>query len=165
MIPRRPIVSLVAAVLLAAVPAMAIAHAELVSSQPAAGTSLDEPPTELVATFDGELDPDRSSLTATGPGGDEVADGGVDLEVAERNVLRAALRSGGEGEYAVTWVAASIDGHVEEGSFVFDVVADATAQSPDTAIPTPARFGPIAALLLGLAVVTVVRARHRELGR
>lgn len=165
MFPRRSIASLVAAVLLAAMPAMAIAHAELVTSQPAAGTSLDKPPTELVVTFDGELDPDGSSLVATGPGGDEVADGGVDLEVAERNVLRAALRSDGEGEYVVTWAAASIDGHVEEGSFVFEVAADASAQSPDTALPTSARFGPVAALLLALALVTAARALHRQLPR
>ena len=162
MIPRCLVMSLVAAALLASMPALALAHAELVSSQPAAAASLDEPPAELVVTFDGELDPDGSSLVAIGPGGAEVAAGGVDLEVAERNVLRAALRSDGQGEYVVSWVAASIDGHVEEGSFAFEVMADATPPSPDTALPRPAGPGPAAAVLLALALVTAARAVHRE---
>ena len=162
---RPSIVSLVAAGLLASLPALALAHAQLVSSHPAAGASLEEPPTELVLTFDGELDPDGSSLVAIGPGGDEVAAGAVDIEVAGRNVLRAALRSDGQGEYVVPWVATSLDGHVEQASFAFDVAVDAPAQSPDTALRTPARFEPVAALLLALALVAAARAVQRELAR
>lgn len=154
----RPIVATVAAVLLAALPAATLAHAELASSRPAADAVLQAPPSEVVLTFDSELDPDTSSLVVTDAAGDSVGEGGVDLDVADRNVLHAAVDIPDDGAYEVSWTAGSIDGHVESGTFAFRVgtpVADTALPAPSTA---PMLVG---ALLVGAAALAVAARRWR----
>lgn len=159
-IPRPLSASLTAAALLAAVPTLALGHAELVSSVPAPGASLTRAPTEVVITFDDELDPDGSELIVTDADGAEVGAGGVDLEVAERNVLRATVSIDANGAYEVSWTAVSRDGHAEVGSYVFEVRSDAGATSPNTALPTPVPpLGVV--LLLTAALVAGIRAGRR----
>lgn len=154
MVRIRSIIATVAGFLLAALPAAALAHAERVSSQPAADTVLETPPTVVIVTFDSDLDPDTSDLVVTDAAGEPVGAGGVDLDVADRNVLAAAVNVTEEGEYEVSWTAGSIDGHVESGTFVFRV----GARNADTALPAPST-GPIlaGALLLAVAVALSLR--------
>ena len=129
----RSIIATAAGSLLAALPAATLAHAELASSQPAADAVLETAPTEVVVTFDSELDPDTSSLVVADAAGDSVGAGGVDLDVADRNVLSAAVSVTDDGEYEVSWSAGSIDGHVESGTFSFHV----GTPTADTALPAP----------------------------
>lgn len=148
---------------LALAPATAEAHSSLVSSDPPAGANLDEPPGEIVLTFDGELDP-TSGFSVTDTNGDEVAVGGLDLDVAGRNVLRGEVKISGPGVFTVNWTAVSIDGHEETGSHAFGYRADHgdadadhddgdDASTPDTALPARQLPSPTAAagLLLLLA--------------
>lgn len=165
--PRR-LLPIVLALGLAAVPAATLAHAELVSTDPAAGASLDDPPSEVVITFDGELDP-VSGFTVTHADGDEVGVGEVDLEVAERNVLRGAVTITEPGVYTVSWTAISDDGHAEEGTFSFGYLAGASdetegghddeGETPDTALSAPATNGSLGAgvVLLLVALAMTVR--------
>ena len=131
-------IAAVAAILLA-MPAVVAAHAELVSSDPAPGERLEEAPSEVSITFDGELEPE-SGFTVTDADGHEVGAGELDLDIAERNVLRGPVTITDPGVYTVTWTAVSDDGHPEEGSFAFGYDADATGPSsaPNTALPSGA---------------------------
>jgi len=139
-----------------ALPSVATAHAELVSSQPADGSTLGEPPSEVILTFAGELSPDGSGFTLTDAGGAEIGHGEVDLSVADRNVLRGAVSIRRDGPYEVVWQAVSIDGHAEEGTISFRVgpIPDA----PDTALRHPSPLVPIGALMLLLSALAARRS-------
>jgi copper resistance protein C len=144
----------------AALPAPALGHAELVSSTPADGDVLREPPAEVVITFDAELRPEGSEFRVTGPGG-EAGMGSLDLDVAERNVLRGAVSASQPGTYAVTWTVLGEDGHQETGTFDFTV-----GGVPETALrtaPEPMRLALTLAggILIGAGAV----ASRRRAGR
>jgi methionine-rich copper-binding protein CopC len=158
---RRLAPVLVVAAVACLAPAAVAAHAELVGSEPAAGAALESPPEQVVLTFDAELDPDRSSVTVTDPQGDESGNGGVDLTVPERNVLRAQLTADLAGRYEVSWTAAAGDGHAASGSHAF-VVTDGESAAPNTAVRPPsvaARVGVVLVLLAGLIVLGKRTAR------
>jgi len=146
------VLSLMAAIL--ALPAAALAHADLVASDPADGSALAAPPSEVTLTFGAELDPDGSAFTVIGPSGDRDGTGEVDLDVAERNVMRGGLDASADGAYEVRWTALSIDGHTEEGVVRFSVRA---GPAPDTALPSQGRAGPLPAWPIG-AVLLVASA-------
>jgi len=157
----------VAAVLAAllAMPATALGHVELVSSAPAAGEDLDNPPTEVTLTFDDELDPAMSSFTVTDPDHKVVGTGEVDLTVADRNVLTGAVTISDPGVYTVSYAVAGIDGHQIGGAFSFGYNADEAIpeptdeEHPDTAMPRPELPLTAAAggLLLALGVLLGAR--------
>ena len=88
---RLPLAALALGAALAALPAVAVAHAELVSSDPEAGANLDAAPSEVTLTFDDELEPDGSGFTVTDHHDDEVGSGTLDLDVADRNILAGGV--------------------------------------------------------------------------
>lgn len=152
-----PAVAAPAMLVLAAAPASA--HAELAAASPEPGSELEAPPDEVVLVFDGELDPESSGFVVTDAGGTELGRGEVDLEVAERNQLRGAVEMDEAGEVTVAWSVAAADGHPDEGSYTFTVVAaedgadDGTQGdgAPDTAMPAGKGSSPL--VLVGLVLV------------
>lgn len=160
--------------LLLATPAVLLAHAPLESSDPEAGANLEEPPGEVVMTFAGELDPDGSGFVVTDADGVEIGAGEVDLDVAERNVIRGEITVDAPGVYTVTWTSVAPDGHAESGEFSFGYRADpGTAGSTsgsvgaDEQTPPNSAVAPLAGprpsvmlgvLLLGLATLAGSRA-------
>jgi methionine-rich copper-binding protein CopC len=158
----RQVIAIAALGFTLALPARVLAHAELVSSEPAAGANLAEPPSTIVLTFDGELDPDRSGFDVLGPDGIVVGQGEVDLFVADRNVLSGPVAVDGSdgGAYTVRWTAMSTDGHAEAGSIRFTVGGGADA--PDTALPAPAGGWPLGVALLAAAAGLAARVRRRR---
>lgn len=147
---RLPACAAIVLVLAILAPAPVAGHAELVSTTPGDGAELDRPPHEIVLVFDAEIDPEASEFTVTDATGAEVGRGEVDLTVAERNVMRGAVRIDGPAQLTVAWSAAAADGHAAEGTFGFSIVgADADA-NPDTALPAPAS-PPL--VLLGLVLL------------
>lgn len=157
-----------AALALGAVPAVAAAHVELESSSPEAGANLDAAPTEVTLTFIGELDPDGSGFTVIDHRGEEVGSGGVDLDVADRNVLSGSVTITEPGVYTVAWDVLGADGHELSGEFSFGYATDEEIpdgdgshghESPDTAMART-RSSPltrVGMLLLALAAVTGLR--------
>jgi methionine-rich copper-binding protein CopC len=123
-----PAGALVIALLL---PSAAAAHAELVSSTPAAGEVLTNPPTEVVLTFD-EAAVGNSTFDVVDSGGTTVASGAPDP--AEATIMRATLPALGPGVYEVRWTSVAEDTDVAHGTFQF-TIAEAT---PPPATPTPA---------------------------
>lgn len=176
MIRRLALIPLTLAALLLA-PSTVGAHAELTSTSPEDGAELEEPPTEVVVVFDGELDPVASGFLVTDADETEVGRGEVDLEVAERNELRGAVAIDGSGTFTVAWTATAADGHREEGGFTFTVVGgdghgdgDDTDgdTTPDTAMvapsfPSPAAAGVVVVLLTaGLIVAHLAGGRQAK---
>lgn len=153
---RRAVTMISALTLLLALAPAAAAHAELAEASPEPGSELDEAPPEIRISFTGELDPEASGFALIGPDGSEHADGGVDLEVPERNELHAPVTITEPGTYTVEWTAVAADGHPESGSFTFGYRSETVEQgAPDTALRRPASPAPmLGALLLALAAVT-----------
>jgi methionine-rich copper-binding protein CopC len=166
---RSVIAGVSIAALLAALPAVAAAHAELESSTPEAGENLDTAPTEVTLTFDDELNPGGSSFTVTAADGHEVGDGEVDLTVADRNVLSGDVTITDPGVYTVEYTVVGDDGHAVSGTISFGYNADqaipeaTTEEPPDTAMPSHRLpLAPLLGLLL-LALAGVFGVRRLAL--
>jgi methionine-rich copper-binding protein CopC len=165
--PARLLFTMLATVALLALPAVASAHVELISSSPEAGANLDTAPTEVTVTFDDELDLDHSSFTVADSDGNEVGSGEVDLSVADRNLMRGDVTITDPGVYTVSYTVAGVDGHEIEGTFSFgfdtdEAIPEATGgehdEGPDTALPYGQSPLPvIGALLVGAAALLGVR--------
>lgn len=115
---------LAAAACTAALPATVAAHAVLESSDPAAGSTLAEPPELIVLTFSEAAHPELSLIRVVDAQGRAVPD------VTEPQTVRGdkeslEVRVGTpppDGVYTVNWRAvSSVDGHVKSGAFAFGV--------------------------------------------
>ncbi|MBX0329574.1 copper resistance protein CopC [Oscillochloris sp. ZM17-4] len=146
-----PLIALMALALTGA----ASAHASLVSSNPKDGASLAAAPAKITLIFSEELQPDGNQITVTDAGGAQVdnSDTTLDLNDPNRVTLTVTLKGGlGAGAYTVGWKNLSADGHSEEGSLSFSVVAAAaTTTAAPTSVPATGASGPapLAAILLG----------------
>jgi methionine-rich copper-binding protein CopC len=99
-----------------------LAHAELVSSVPAADAVVETMPETLVLNFSEELEPAFSKVELVGPDGAAVAGTSFALDPANAAsaivTLPARLTA---GHYTVNWVAVATDGHKLTGSYSFDL--------------------------------------------
>ncbi len=157
----RPIAPLLAVMATLTAPASAtLAHAELVLTTPADGALLAAAPDDVRLEFSDELRPDGSGFVISDANGADLAEGSLDLDVADRNVLRAPFPSGALGEVTVTWTSHAVDGHRAQGSMTFTIVEPATP--PDTSMSPPRPMNALlvfaGTLLLGAAVSLAVRA-------
>ncbi len=127
-----PVAALVAlaALLLSAGPAQA--HATLLDTDPADGSTLAAPPTQVVLTFSEELLAGTAQVRLTGPTGDLTA---TATEVG-REVSAALPADLGAGRYSLLWRVTSADGHPISGTTTF-TVASAAPTTSDTPAPTP----------------------------
>jgi methionine-rich copper-binding protein CopC len=132
---RGAAVLLAAAAALAASAAPALAHDELVSTNPTAGATVARPPTEVVLTFGETVLPLGTQVVVTGPDG-PVSDGSPSVSGKE---VRQPLRSGPAGTYDVAWRATSEDGHPVSGTFAFTAQA---ASPPTTSSTSPTAAPP-----------------------
>lgn len=152
------------------------AHAELVSSNPAAGANLDALPANIEVTFDGNL------LTIGGAKTNVlmVKDSqGLQIDAKNSHVSGATLSVDlnpvtSVGQFEVSWRVVSSDGHPEEGSYQFNVGQAATSPSPSPT-STPAlpisddgfwtRYGTRLMLLLVGALAIGIWARFERARR
>ena len=109
------------------------AHANLVSSEPAANSELDEAPERIIIRFTEPIEPSLSHIQVLDASGQR-----VDLDNSEVDDLNPLVMTVGVGEipdgaYTVAWRNVStVDGHRVRGSFVFAVGQPLT----DMAVPT-----------------------------
>ena len=96
----------------------AYAHAHLDHAVPAAGSTVDTPPHDVSLTFTQNLEPAFSTVTVTDASGANVAQGKADIS---GNVMRLDLKPLGPGSFTVHWHAVSVDTHITEGTFSFQV--------------------------------------------
>lgn len=158
-------------------PSTALAHDGLVSTTPAAGTTVTEGPDSLELDFTGEPLPLGTVVAVTGPDGSPVSSG--EAEIRGTTVVQPIDDDVADGTYRVEWRSTSSDGHPLSGTFDFtvaegDAAAAPAAPSPasadapsDTAVAeTDEGIAPVwpaagAVVLVGLGAVTVTRLRRR----
>lgn len=109
------------AIAFAAAAADAFAHAFLDHAEPRVGSTVNAPPREIRVWFTEALEPAFSSVKVEDAGGRTmvVADKAVDAN--DRTVLRVALPPLAPGRYKVVWRVLSVDSHVTEGDYTFDI--------------------------------------------
>ncbi|WP_165818069.1 copper resistance CopC family protein [Microbacterium sp. Gd 4-13] len=126
-------------------PAPATAHDSIVSSYPAAASSVDSPPDEISITFSAELlgEGGTGLIEITGPDGVVYSEG--EPEIAEATITQHLSANAPSGRYTVLWRVVSSDGHPTSGEYGFEVLTSAplspsptpsTTAAP-TATPTP----------------------------
>jgi methionine-rich copper-binding protein CopC len=137
------VIALVAALLLAVLAGFASAsparaHDELLGTDPAADSTVDELPAELRLTFSGVIaaEAGASEVQVTDASGASLADG---EPTAQDNVLTQPLSGEASGAVTVVWKVVSSDGHPISGEYSF-TVSGAPAPT-DTGAPAPTDTG------------------------
>ncbi|WP_217912882.1 CopD family protein [Miltoncostaea marina] len=128
---------LAAALLIALLPATALAHASLRSADPAAGERLPGPPGDVRLVLSAPVEDEFLLLEVTDRRGDVVS-GPVRRAPGSSRVIVAPVREGARGPLVVRWRALARDGHVTGGAF--GLGAGAAAPEPGEAV-VPARSG------------------------
>lgn len=113
--------------------ALALFHAALLHSTPAANSHLTKPPETVRLVFSEQIVPDLSRITLIG------ADGKATIlkVAADPHDVRALVGQVGSisnGAYKVSWRVLSADGHTTGGAFSFSV--DAGSETGSTGSPT-----------------------------
>jgi copper transport protein len=128
-------IGLAAALMIVIAPRVALAHAHLVRSMPAAGSHLGASPTQLQLWYSEAPVAAMTVITITGPGGISVPVGKISTDPGNSLLLTAPLSAQlAAGEYTLTWRTVADDGHPSNGSFKFTVDGSAAAAgSIDTA--------------------------------
>lgn len=140
--PLRPTWALLTALLLALAAATpAAAHTELLSTDPANGQNLSEPPERIVLRFGAELLPAGAQLRAVDQSGAQVELGPVQVRTTTMSADWPAAAA--DGTYQVAYRAVAHDGHPLQGSFSFQVSRGSpAAQSPSPAGAVSPTAGP-----------------------
>lgn len=117
----RPL-ALVAALLLAAVASgPAAAHAFLDRASPAVGSTVHTPPAEVRIWFTEALEPAFSTAHVEDNSGATVSAGDARIDGGNPAVLIVPLGTLKPGRYKVVWRVLSVDTHVTNGAFSFEV--------------------------------------------
>ncbi|HEY7666990.1 MAG TPA: copper resistance protein CopC [Actinomycetota bacterium] len=145
---RASLVAGFGALLALAVPAVAVAHANLERSDPAEGAQLDAAPDALSLTFTETPDPELSSIELLDGSGSAVPLGATLTDPSTPKTLVAPIPEPLEdGTYTVTWrVVSEEDGHTTAGAFAFGVGES----------PTEAPVAPEAPEVPGVSALAVV---------
>ena len=126
----------------------ALAHASLVTSDPAAGTTLTASPARITATFAEAFDTARSSMQLLGPDGATLATSAVATAATAETMTVSGFGPLAPGTYSVRWITITPDDNgIERGTFTFTVgalaggSAHAGAASPGAAAAAPGAVG------------------------
>jgi hypothetical protein len=122
------------------------AHAQLVSSTPAAGDSV-RTADEVTLTFSEDVNAQFVQVRVEGPRGDETAG---EPEVDGSDVVQQLLPDLPDGEHRVTYRVVSVDGHPVSGTLAFTTTgagagASPTPSEPESESPSPSTTTPPAA--------------------
>ncbi len=135
---RAHLVALAAvSVLLLLLPLNVAAHAELLETVPAADSTVAGTPDELSATFSEPLLVDGSTFSIRNAAGERLAVGHLDPADHARLIIDPVPELA-PGTYEMRWQAATADGHIENDTWTFTVVAPPpTASPPPSATASP----------------------------
>ncbi|MGA2926733.1 MAG: copper resistance protein CopC [Solirubrobacteraceae bacterium] len=160
------------AVLAAALPGGASAHAYLVKTVPAASGILDTAPQTVQLTYDEAVEPRFAIISVTNAAGRQEATAPPNRSPSDPDTLVVPLRPRlSEGWYLIYWRAISVDGHPVQGAFTYAVGPDpgpapqfpvpkisATAATPQLLITRWAMFVAVMASI-GLLALRLAIAR------
>jgi len=97
------------------------AHAYLRRAEPAVGSTVRTPPTQVVCDFTEELEPSFSKLEVQDAVGKRIDAGDMHLAPNDAKQMVIGLTKLGPGTYTVIWHAVSVDTHRTEGRFSFTI--------------------------------------------
>ncbi|HEY2970723.1 MAG TPA: copper resistance CopC family protein [Casimicrobiaceae bacterium] len=101
---------------------LAGAHAFLDHATPAVGSAVHGAPAQVRLWFTQQLEPAFSSVRVLDRSGKQVDKGDPQVDRADTMLLQVSLPQLAPGTYRVAWRVLSVDTHVTEGDFTFDVV-------------------------------------------
>jgi copper resistance protein C len=97
------------------------AHAFLDHASPAVGSTVHGSPALVQLWFSQELEPAFSTVKVLSPDGKQIDKQDKRVDQADAAVLQVSVPQLAPGRYRVVWRALSVDTHVTEGDFTFDV--------------------------------------------
>ena len=168
---RRGLAALVAVAAFAALPGAALAHANLVRSEPASNANLDQAPPQVRLWFSERPEAKLTQVQVFDGQRKEVETGAPAVAGSDPLSLVEQLRPGlPQGVYTVSWKTTSaVDGHVTGGAFAFGIgvapsATDLSAAAQATQQPAPSPASMVirwleylsAAGLVGLALFGVL---------
>ncbi|MBD8058096.1 copper resistance protein CopC [Cellulomonas sp. JH27-2] len=131
------VVGALTAVLGVLVAPAASAHDQLVSTDPADGSTVDVVPDHVTLTFEDPAVAIGTVIEVTGPDGSVVSSGAPQL--VDSDVTQAITAQDlPAGKYAVTWRVTSPDGHVVSGDFAFAAKSGSGDEAPAPATTSSA---------------------------
>jgi copper transport protein len=131
---------------------VASAHADLLSSDPAEGSTVQTAPTQLVLNYSEEPDPQLSQVELLNGSGATVDTGSPSLQ-GQKTLVVPITGDMPDGVYTVSWSAVSVDdGHTTTDSFSFGVGVKATT-GPAAGAPAPTASGPTVLGIAGKALL------------
>lgn len=101
------------------IPAGVSSHAFVIRSEPRAGATLAEPPSQIRIWFDGPVEPLFIDLRVENEGKQRTDMGGGRLSPRNNTLIEVGLRPLVPGRYRVFWSVIARDGHRREGDFSF----------------------------------------------
>jgi methionine-rich copper-binding protein CopC len=117
----NPSLRLIAGTCVLALASGALAHAFLDHAVPAVGSSVHTPPAQVRLWFTQQLEPAFSTASVLDRSGTRVDRNDAHVDGGDETVLIVSLPELAPGRYRVTWRVLSVDTHVTEGDFTFDV--------------------------------------------
>ena len=99
----------------------AAAHAFLDHAAPAVGSTVHGSPSQVKLWFTQQLEPAFSSAQVLDNSGKRIDKADARVDTNDPSVLLVSLSQLTPGTYKVTWRVLSVDTHVTEGDFTFDV--------------------------------------------
>lgn len=100
---------------------LARAHAFLDHAAPAVGSTVRAPPAQVKLWFTQALEPAFSTVRVVDKANQRVDRADAKVDPANATVLQISLPPLEPGRYRVVWRVLSVDTHVTEGDFTFDV--------------------------------------------
>ena len=97
------------------------AHAFLDHASPAVGSTVHGSPALVRLWFSQELEPAFSTVKVLSADGKQIDKQDKRVDRADATVLQVSVPQLAPGRYRVVWRALSVDTHVTEGDFTFDV--------------------------------------------
>jgi methionine-rich copper-binding protein CopC len=102
-------------------PGGAQAHAFLDHAVPAVGSRIHAPPPEVRLQFSQPLEPAFSTVRVLDARGKQVDRRDKQLDRGDASLLKVSLPRLAPGVYRVVWRVLSVDTHISEGDFTFEV--------------------------------------------
>ncbi len=118
---KRRLVSALTALTVAAMASVALAHGVLDRAQPAAGSVVQTSPPQVKLWFTQRLEPAFSRIRVLDHNGKQVDSGNAAVDRVDATLVVVSLPKLAPGRYRVSWRVVSVDTHVSEGHFTFDV--------------------------------------------
>jgi copper resistance protein C len=98
-----------------------VAHAFLDHAQPAVGSTVHESPKQVRLWFTESLEPAFCRVRVVDASGKDVDAGDSRVDASDSSILTATVRALPPGTYRVVWRVVSVDTHVTEGDYTFDI--------------------------------------------